>query len=185
MLDPDGTFQRFQAKDPPALAAEVVAATQRLLDARAAADEADLLVLLNHVGASSTVLGREAEAAPLLTEALAVARQLGDRAKEVEVLNNLATALQYLGQRDESLALFAEALEKSRGCAAWEHRDFILHHRGRCLVELGAIDEARHTFEQALAVRVSKGNPYYIASTRRALAALADGNHGLPGEVLN
>lgn len=178
MLDPDGTFQRFQATDPPTLAAEVAAATQRLLGARAAADKTDLLVLLNHVGASSTVLGREAEAVTLLTEALALARHLGDQTKEVQVLNNLATTLQYLGRRDEALELFAEALEKARGCAAWEHRDFILHHRGRCLVELGAIDEARDAFEQALVVRVSKGDPYYITSTQRALAVLADGEPG-------
>lgn len=111
----------------------------------------------------------------MLTEALALARHLGDPTKEVQVLNNLATTLQYLGRRDEALELFAEALEKARECAAWEHRDFILHHRGRCLVEMGAIDEARDAFEQALVVRVSKGDAHYIASTRRALAVLTDG----------
>ena len=176
MLGPDGSFQRFYADDPQALAATVVTAIERLVDARAAADAANLLVLLNQVGASLTVLGREAEAQPLLTEALGLSRQLGDQAKEVEVLTNPATAFQYLGQREEAQALFAEALAKAPGCAAWEQQDFILHHRGRCFVEQGAINEARDCFEQALIVRVSKNNPYYIASTRRALAALASGN---------
>lgn len=173
LLDPDGTFQRFRANDPAALATSVVTVSERLVQARANADAAELLVLLNQKGAALTVLGREAEAAPLLAEAFDLARLLGDLPKEVEVLTNLATASQYLGQRDEALRLFKEALAKARGCAAWEHRDFILHHCGRCLVELGAIDEARDCFEQALAVRVSKKNPHYIASTRRALAAIA------------
>jgi tetratricopeptide (TPR) repeat protein len=172
MLDPQGCFQRFRADDPVALAAKVAAAGAQLADVRAAADAPALLVLLNQVGASLTVLGREAEALPFLTEALALAQTLGEQEKEVQILNNLATTLQYLGQREQALALFAEALAKAPDSPAWAQRDFILHHRGRCLVELGKIEEARDCFEQALAVRLAKDDPHYIASTRRALAAL-------------
>lgn len=171
MLDANGQFQRYVAPDPQALAD------------RTAQDQAALahplprgerLTLLTRAGAALYVLGHEHEAEPLLTEALALASALADQEKEVQNLNNLATAVQYLGRREEALALFAEALARAPGTPAWQHRDFIHHHRGRCLVELGRIAEARQDFATALDLRLANGDALYIASSRRALAALGD-----------
>jgi tetratricopeptide (TPR) repeat protein len=170
MLDPAGQFQRYAAPDPQALADRTTSDRAAL----GAAQGAERLALLTRAGAALYVLGHEAEAEPMLREALALARTLGDREKEVQNLNNLATSLQYLGQRTEALALFAEALARAPGTPSWQHRDFIHHHRGRCLVELGHIAEARQDFETALALRIEKGDAFYIHSSRRALAALPD-----------
>lgn len=169
MLDPAGQFQRYTAPDPQAL----VHRTADDLTALATAQGAERLALLTRAGSALTVLRREAEADPLLLEALALARTLGDAEKEVQNLNNLATNTQYLARRDEALTLFQTALARAPGTDAWQHRDFIHHHRGRCLAELGRIAEARQDFELALALRISKGEAFYIESSRRALAALA------------
>ncbi len=171
MLDHNGHFQRYEAPDPQALADRTA---QDLVALASALPPAERLALLTRAGAALYVLRREAEAEPKLLESLALARVLGDREKEVQNLNNLATATQYLGRREEALVLFAEALERAPGNPSWQHRDFIHHHRGRCLAELGRIAEARQDFEQALAVRIAKGDAFYVASTRRALAALGE-----------
>jgi tetratricopeptide (TPR) repeat protein len=171
MLDRHGQFQRFISPDPQALAER----TERDRAALAThLPQNERLALLTRAGAALYVLGHEAHAEPMLREALALARTLGDREKEVQNLNNLATSLQYLGQRDEALTLFAEALARAPDTPAWQYRDFIHHHRGRCLVELGQIAEARRDFQQALALRIEKGDAFYIDSSRRALAALPD-----------
>jgi tetratricopeptide (TPR) repeat protein len=169
MLDQHGQFQRFVSPDPQALA-ERTAHDRASLAADLPEDQR--LTLLTRAGAALYVLGHEAEAEPMLRAALALARARGDREKEVQNLNNLATSLQYLGQRNEALALFAEALARAPDTPAWQHRDFIHHHRGRCLAELGRIAEARQDFEDALALRIPKGEAFYIDSSRRALAAL-------------
>jgi tetratricopeptide (TPR) repeat protein len=172
MTTPQRFFQRYQSPNPLALAEQVEQQCEELAQARLDQNEQIQLELLSQIGASSTVLGREVEAAPIIEEALALARKHRNKELEVGNLLNLATARQYLGDRELAQTLFEEALEKGRAYGISEYEDFVLHHRGRCFVEQGKIEEARRSFEQALILREEKGDPRFIASTRRALNAL-------------
>lgn len=165
-------FQRFQSPDAQALARQVQQDCEALDQARSVQDEARQLELLTWIGADTIILGKEAEALPFIEQALALARKRGDQPLEIENLLNLATAQQYLGKRELAQVLFQQALEKGRAYRVRDYEDFVLHHRGRCYVEQGKINEARVCFEQALTLREEKGDQRFIASTRKALAAL-------------
>jgi len=167
-------FRRFLAEDPAATMQEIAADRLRLEAARERGDQAAMLAIATGIGFGLYITGNEAEAAPMLENALALARQLGDRSAEIEALLHLATARQYLGERDQAQALFKQALDRSEayGIDAFVH--FILHHQGRCFAEQGRIEEARRSFERALPLRERLGNPRFINSTRAALVDLAD-----------
>lgn len=167
-------FQRFQSDDPIALTRRVEQLTGKLQEARSKQDRSEQLELMSRLGTNLTILGREAEAAPLLEQALTIAREQGNQRLEVATLLQLATAIQYLGQRDQAQVLFQEALTKAREYSQPFYEDFILHHQGRCFVEQGERAEARTCFEQALRLRLQKGEQRGIISTQNALDALSE-----------
>ncbi|MEI9996816.1 MAG: hypothetical protein WDM91_19640 [Rhizomicrobium sp.] len=166
-------FRRFVHPDPAALAAEIVQRRAALAQARAGGAGVALIEAIGWLGASLVMAGEEAEAAPLLEEALALSRQVGDQATEIDGLLALGTAAQYLGDRARAQALFAQGLALCRqsGIARQEH--FLLQHSGRCYVEQGEIAKARAAFEAALAIRKALGEPRFIAATQGALDEIA------------
>lgn len=143
-------FQCFQADNPVALARRVEELDDELKAARAISDQLAELDLMSRLGTNLIILGREAEAAPLLEQALALARKQDNQRLEVANLLQLTTARQYLGQVDLAQQLFQEALQKARDYNQRFYEDFILHHQGRCFVEQGKKAAARACFEQAL-----------------------------------
>jgi tetratricopeptide (TPR) repeat protein len=168
----DGFFQRYRASDPDALARQIEEDRSRLAAMRLAGDAASELAASCRLGLNLTIAGDERGAAAILEPALALARRLGDKVREVEALLSLATAQQYLGERAAAQILFQEALDRARADHVSQFEHFILHHRGRCHVEQGEIAAARDCFVAALALRKALGEPRFIASTERALAAL-------------
>jgi tetratricopeptide (TPR) repeat protein len=166
-------FQRYRSDDPVALARRIAEDRSRLAAARAAGDAACELAASCGLGLNLTIAGDEQGAAAILEVALPLARRLGDKVREVEALLSLATARQYLGERATAQALFQQALDRARAGQVTQFEHFILHHRGRCYVEQGEIAAARQCFIAALALRQALGEPRFIASTERALAAIA------------
>jgi tetratricopeptide (TPR) repeat protein len=164
-----GTFRRHVPPDPQKLRAEIARQRERLAAARGAPDEAAQLDALSHLGFALLMAGHEAEAAPLLDEALAMARRRRDRKTEIEVMLGLGTARQYLEERRLAQQLFGEALMLCAETGIREQEHFLLHHRGRCYVEQGEIAKAREAFGKALAIRKALGNQRFIDSTQAAL----------------
>jgi tetratricopeptide (TPR) repeat protein len=162
-------FRRHVPPDPQALRAEIARQREQLAAARGVANEAAQLDSLGNLGFALFMAGYEAEAAPLLDEALALARRRGDRKSEIEVMLGLGTARQYLGERRLAQHLFGEALMLCAESGIREQEHFLLHHRGRCYVEQGEIVNARVAFEKALAIRKALGNQRFIDSTQAAL----------------
>ena len=174
MALPGGFFQRYRASDPAALARRIAEERALLAAARLAGDRPREVAIACSLGGNLTVAGEEEAAAEILDVAVVQARRLGDAALEVETLLNLATARQYLGDHATAQGLFQDALDRARGSEGARFKHFILHHRGRCYVEQGETAAARHCFVEALALRKALGDPRFVASTERALAALDD-----------
>ncbi|HEX4304290.1 MAG TPA: tetratricopeptide repeat protein [Rhizomicrobium sp.] len=163
-------FRRHVPPDPDGLRAEIARQRVALAEAK---DEAARLDALGRLGFALFMIGEEAEAAPLLDEALVLARQRGDAKTEIEVLLGLATARQYLGERARAERLFREALALCGETGIREQEHFLLHHLGRCYVEMGRIDEAKVAFEQALAIRQGLDNKRFANFTQAALDDVA------------
>jgi tetratricopeptide (TPR) repeat protein len=169
------TFRRAVPPDRDAFLKHVAACRAALTAARAGGDERTILHAAGALGSALFMEpGCEAEAAALLEEALALARKRGDRAREIDGLLGLATAVQYLGERTRSIALFEEGLRLCAETGIGEKEHFLQHHLGRCLVEVGRRAEARAAFERALVLREALPTPQLAASTRAALAELAE-----------
>ena len=163
-------FRRHVPPDPDGLRAEI--GRQRVALAAAEGDTARLEAL-GRLGFALFMIGEEAEAAPLLDEALLLARRLGDRKTEIEVLLGLATARQYVGERARAERLFREALALCGETGIREQEHFLLHHLGRCYVEMGRIDDAKAAFGQALAIRQGLDNKRFAGFTQAALEDIA------------
>jgi len=159
--------------DPPSLHGEIARQRERLAAARGTGNEAAQLESLLCLGLALIMSGREAEAAPLLDDALSLARRRGDRKREIEAMLGLGTARQYLGERRLAQQLFGEAQMLCAETGLREQEHFLLHHRGRCYVEQGEIAKAREAFAKALAIRKMLGNQAFIDSTQAALDDLA------------
>lgn len=172
-INTQGTFRRHVPPDLPGLMAYNAQQRGALAAARASGDAAAELAAMTALGHGLFMAGEEAEAAPLLTDALTLARSRGDAKGEIEVLLGLATARQYLGERNAAVAQFEEGIRlcAASGERAQEH--FLLHHLGRCLVEMGRIGEARDAFELALALREGLPNAQLAENTRAALDDVA------------
>jgi len=176
-------FQRYSAPDESTLHADILAATDALAVARRNGDMAQALALSATLGGMLTTARRESDACKLLEEALAEARDCGQEAMQGWLQHMLATARQYCGDRIDAHAGFAEALSIARRLGLEELEHYALHHWGRCLVEDGQVDRARECFLAALAIRERLGDPRQ-ASSRRALAALDAGEHGVVADGL-
>lgn len=174
MALPGGFFQRYRASDPDALASRIAQQRALLAAAQSAGDRKREAAIACRLGGDLTIAGEEEAAADILDVAVMLARRLGDAVLEVEALLNLATARQYLGDHATAQVLFQDALDRARGTEAARFQHFILHHRGRCYVEQGETAAARRCFVEALALRKALGDPRFVASTERALAALDD-----------
>jgi tetratricopeptide (TPR) repeat protein len=148
------------------LRAEIARQRENLAAARGVGDEAAQLESLGSLGFALFTAGHEAEAAPLLDEALSLARRRRNRKAEIEAMLGLGTARQYLGERRLAQQLFGEALMLCAETGIREQEHFLLHHRARCYVEQGEIAKAREAFRKAL------GNRRFIESTQAALDAI-------------
>ncbi|MEI9886039.1 MAG: tetratricopeptide repeat protein [Rhizomicrobium sp.] len=170
---PGPTFRRAVPPDMPAHLAQIEAQRAVLARARAGSSEAALIDAAGSLGFSLFIAGQEAEAAPLLEEALALSRKTGDVRTEIDGLLGLGTAVQYLGAWARSVALFREGLRLCDASGFREQENFLLHHLGRCYVEMGRIAEAKAAFEQALALRKAIGAQRFIDATQAALDDIA------------
>ena len=81
-----------------------------------------------------------------------------------------ATALQYAGAHREARALF-ELSEREAPSDVF--LSFVLQHHGKCLVEAGELESGRGKIEAALSLRRAHGKGELVASSERALEALA------------
>jgi tetratricopeptide (TPR) repeat protein len=166
-------FRRFVAPDANALRAEIAQRRDALAAARArGTEDVALIEALGWLGTRLVMAGDEADAAPLLEEALALSRKLGHRETEIDGLLALGTAVQYLAERDRAQALFAQGLALCAATGLRRQENFLWHHAGRCYVEQGRLAEARTAFENALALREAIGDARMIQSTRDALDEL-------------
>ncbi len=163
-------FRRHVPPDPDGLRAEI--ARQRVALAGADSDAARLDAL-GRLGFALFMIGEDAEAAPLLDEALLLARKRGDAKTEIQVLLGLATARQYIGERARAERLFREALALCQATGIREQEHFLLHHLGRCYVEMGRVGDATTAFAQALAIRQRLDNTRFADVTQAALDELA------------
>jgi tetratricopeptide (TPR) repeat protein len=170
--NPHGPFFR-RAAPPKDAETQIDALRHALAQARKGTDEHALIDALGHLGFLLTMTAQEAQAAPLLEEALGLSRRIGDRATEIDGLLALGTARQYLNERELAVRLFHEGLARVEESGLRAQENFLLHHLGRCLVELGRIDEARAAFEKALVIRKALGERRFIESTQGALAEIA------------
>ncbi len=132
-----------------------------------------LLRLLGKRGEWHYLLGDNEEALALLPRAIDLAQRLGRT--DACAANRLrrATAFQYANRHPEAVDLFVDGLAMLTPPIAATYRDFFLQHYGKCLVEMGRLTEARTCFTEALTLRQTKGDVTLIASTTRALDALA------------
>jgi tetratricopeptide (TPR) repeat protein len=166
-------FRRYAPPDPDELCAEIARERENLAAARARGDEAAELESATALGHELFIAGSEAQAAPLLDEALVLARRRGDTKAEIAVLLGLATARQYLGERELAQRLFEQGLQLCASSGIREQEHFLLHHQGRCFVEQGKIAQARAAFEKALAIRKALGNKRFVDSSQAALDDIA------------
>jgi tetratricopeptide (TPR) repeat protein len=168
-----GPFFR-RAVPPPDAGPQIEALRHALVGARKGTDVPALIDALGHLAFLLTMMGQEAEAAPLVEEALDLSRQIGDRATEIDGLLQLGTTRQYMGERELAVRLFHEGLARVEETGIRRQENFLQQHLGRCLVELGRIDEARAAFETALALRKAAGSERrFIESTQAALDEIA------------
>jgi tetratricopeptide (TPR) repeat protein len=172
-LSASAFFMRHVPPDLSGLLADITRQRGLLAAARAAGNDSEELETMTALGHELFMSGQEAEAAPLLDEALAMARRRGDRKSEIEVLLGLATARQYLGERDLAQRLFGEALALCESSGIREQEHFLLHHRGRCYVEQGLLPEAKAAFEAALAIRKALENKRFMNFSQTALDTIA------------
>ena len=172
MADQHGPFFR-RAAPPPDAGPQIEALRHALAEARQGDDSRALIDALGHLAFLLTMSGQEAEAAPLVEEALGLSRTIGDPATEIDGLLLLGTTRQYLGERLLAVRLFQEGLSRVEATGIRAQENFLLHHLGRCLVELGRIAEARAAYEKALVLRKAIGNQRFIESTQAALDEIA------------
>ncbi|MED7928323.1 tetratricopeptide repeat protein [Nonomuraea sp. LP-02] len=132
--------------------------------AQAPADHATLRAF----GVGLLVLGEYGEAIHHLFRALDLADSVRRR---IAASINLADAHRYSGDAATAESLCREALALARQEAP-ELTGFALQHLGKTLAELGRVREARHTLEEALALRMSEGDPELVARSRAALRLL-------------
>ncbi|MEU6792475.1 tetratricopeptide repeat protein [Nonomuraea wenchangensis] len=132
--------------------------------AQAPADHATLRAF----GVGLLVLGEHGEAIHHLRRALDLADN--DR-RRIAASINLADAHRYSGDTASAESLCREALALARREAP-ALTGFALQHLGKALAELGRVREAREALEEALALRMSEGDPELIARTRAALRLL-------------
>lgn len=115
-----------------------------------------------------------AAAIALLDQAVALAVALGHPPALAGNLIRLATAEQYAGRHDQALTHFDQAREVIDRHAVEGLRDFAYQHTGKCLTEMGRWEAARAMFDEAARLRAERGAAGLLASSRQALAALAD-----------
>jgi tetratricopeptide (TPR) repeat protein len=166
-------FRRYVPPDYKELAAEIAKHRYELARARMDANEVAQLEHSIALGFKLFMGGNEAEAAPVLEEALLMAQRREDHRSEIEVLLGLGTARQYLGAHEIAQQLFEKGLALSEKLKLREQEHFLLHHRGRCYAEQGRVAEARICFQKALELREAQGNQQLIDSSKAALAELS------------
>jgi tetratricopeptide (TPR) repeat protein len=155
------------------MACEVEALRREIVEARERQDEAGLLAALGRAGDLCRILGELDQAISTLEEAVELARSEADEPRLVANLIRLGTAFQYGDDHASAERFLREALSLAESGRHRAYEGFACQHLGKCLAELGRYDDARGYLARALAIRESAGDEKLIASTHRALEALA------------
>jgi tetratricopeptide (TPR) repeat protein len=164
-------FMRYSAPDPADLACQIEIMRSKLVEARASGN---LLAVVDHVadlGSMLTTARLESEAVKLMQEHELLAESHPSHEPSGWFWNSLATALQYAGHRELADKYFERAVQISRASAWQQLLAQALHHWARSLAEQHRFVEAEQRLQEALAIRVSIGEPRQ-SSTRNALDAL-------------
>ena len=106
--------------------------------------------ILNNLGDALGGL-RDAQAIPLLEQAIAIRREIGDDRGQAQALNNLADAYEELGRQEESVVLLRQALEVNRRIGRLYGEVVALTNLGFALMQLGQLQEAAGFLEEACA----------------------------------
>ncbi|GAA3258007.1 tetratricopeptide repeat protein [Nonomuraea helvata] len=136
--------------------------------AAARAQEPTDYTTLRALGVGLLVLGDYVAAIDHLNRALDLADTSGRR---LAASINLADAYRYSGDAATSETLCREMLTLARNEVP-EMVYFPLQHLGKTLAELGRREEAREVLEEALALRMTEGDPELIIRSRAALRLL-------------
>ncbi|GAA4913566.1 kanamycin kinase [Stackebrandtia albiflava] len=120
---------------------------------------------LRAAGLGRLLTGEYEAAAGLLDAAYEAADT--DR-RRLAVMVNRADVTRYAGDPAAALPQYRRAVELARASVP-ELLDFALQHLGKCLAESGETGEAGTVLHEALALRLVKGDPELVASTRRAI----------------
>ncbi|MFF7633549.1 tetratricopeptide repeat protein [Kitasatospora sp. NPDC008050] len=136
------------------------------------ADLARARVLTRWIGIGQMSLGNHGEARTFLRQSLDLAAAIGNTRAVVATGLNLGDAHRYAGDIQAADALYRSALDTARGQHP-ELVDFALQHFGKHLTEQGNLAPARAHLEEALSLRLAKGEPELIDSTKAALDRVA------------
>ncbi|HEV2783421.1 MAG TPA: BTAD domain-containing putative transcriptional regulator [Actinophytocola sp.] len=159
--------QRDRYAELPEIIAEELAVARRLGDPRSEFNA------LTHAGRTARMLGRFADAARWLEEALATARRTGLTGVAISrALHYLASVHTDRGRPEAALPLLEEALEISRAATGARTTAIYLHSYGRCLIEMGRLTDAVRTLDEALATARDIGDDRGAAWVEHAQADL-------------
>jgi DNA-binding SARP family transcriptional activator len=150
---------------------EGVASHQMAVDLLARlGDRGDHAVAVN-LAVAYQQMGRQADALPLLEDALSIARQWGNRFVEAAVSDALGTVLSNLDRHDEAIEYGRRCVDLVREAGA-EHMlgGHGLTHLGHSCLRAGRVDEAIHNYNDALELWRSLGDPWGEVRSMHGLA---------------
>lgn len=159
--------QRNRLAELSAIAEQELAVARRLGDAH---HECGALI---HCGRAARLVGRLAEAADRLAEAMRKARHIGLTGRPLNrLLYARANVLFDIGQPARALPLWEEALAAQRNAGDGRSTAIYLHAYGSTLVELGRLDDAEPVLAEALTLSRRLGDDRGTAWVEHALADL-------------
>lgn len=93
----------------------------------------------------------------------------GEEKKRMITLIRLGEAYKYNEQHQMALQVFKQAVDIIFRNQFSDYLDFLYQHQGKCYFELNELGKARELLAEAFAIRMGKGDPSLIASTKQVL----------------